>query len=176
MTNGRTKRDGAPSGSRAHGGANVETINLAEMTADELTALATALADRKTALDAERATALALATENAERSLRGMISALAMTDGVSVSALADGRFIVSTERSEMASNRVQPRGERLPTTARPFVSERSGRVSYMTDDERSERARARAYAGRHGLPWNKTTWLAAHRAGQSMTASVAACV
>ena len=130
-------------------------MDVTTMTMEEMEALAQAIASRKAEMEnAERVAREALAVTERE-SCERMIATLATFKTIR----AEIRFAPST--ASRVSNRA-------PSEAKPFVSERSGRVSYMTDAERAERAAARRYAAKRGWTpdnglWNAERWITAYR-------------
>ena len=146
-----------------------ETTETTEtMTLEQLEAAAATLAKQLSERRAEAAKAARAAAEQTAWN-----RALLATHDVALDA--DGVAIVSPRNtSQNAPQTRQTATPRAATAERPFVSERSGRVSYMTDGERKRRARIRRVCGRDGVPYENSACVAAMREHADDVAAIAA--
>lgn len=148
---------------------NTETNETAtEMTLEQLEAAAATLAKQLAERRAEAAKAARAAAEQLAWN-----RALTATHDV---ALDESGVAIISPRSA-SQNTPQARQTATPhvaTAERPFVSERSGRVSYMTDAERQRRARIRRMCGRDGVPYEHSACIAAMREYDDDSAAISA--
>lgn len=154
---------GAASGRVAHGGDNVETINVESMTAEQMDAMLASITTAKAAM-AEKHAAEMAERRTAERTQAlGAIAGLSMLGGINVTAISDGVYRVTIGD---AASTAMPRNRAESTFAgRPD----GGALSqHITAAERTARRAARSYAMTNGIKWipNVTckAWLAAFRA------------